>query len=178
MTASAIKDQRYTQFSLALLEGSGWYLPDYSYAEPMTWGKNKGCNFFDTTCISSTTQAANFEEFCSPLTSTGISWTKRGYGPCVSTSIYTASSVPSYFNYWGNNTVVLDTFADNCPYISPYSNMDCEDSSRQAASVLKNFEYYGYGGKGFTGTLYPGGSLASPYGYCFKTNVIKEILLI
>jgi len=172
MTASAIKDLRLTQFALGLMEGSGWYMPDYSYAEPTTWGKGEGCNFFDTTCIDTSTYEARFDEFCSPLASTGISWTKRGFGVCVGSTISSSISVPSYMNYWGNNTIVTDTFSDNCPYISTYSNMDCEDSDLQASALLTSYEYYGYGGKGFSGTMYPGGSLVASYGYCFKTNVI------
>lgn len=175
MTASAIKDQRLTQFSLALLEGSGWYMPDYSYAEPMTWGKNKGCTFFDTTCIDTSTKDANFAEFCSPLTSHGISWTGRGYGACVGDSLSTSTGLPSYQNYWGNNTLGNDPFADNCPIIYAYSNMDCEDSTLQSGAVLSSYEYYGYGAKGFSGTMYPGGTLTNPYGYCFKTNVIEKL---
>jgi len=176
MTASAIKDQRFTQFALALLEGSGWYQPDYSYAEPTTWGKNKGCAFFDTTCINIATKQASFEEFCSPLGSETISFTKRGFGMCVDDA-FTAQTVPSNFDYWGNGTKVYDTFSDNCPWISPYSNKDCEDSDYQNAqyTFLPSYEYYGYGGKGFLGTLGPSGaSLGSPFGYCFKTNCVAQ----
>jgi hypothetical protein len=172
MTASVIKDFRFSQFSLALLEGTGWYSPDYTYAEPTTWGKNKGCTFFDTTCVNSVTKLANFEEFCSPLTGKGISWTYRGYGTCVADTLSTSSSLASYKNYWGNNTVNNDAYADNCPIRYEYSNMDCEDSTR--AKLLTAYESAGYGGKGFTGTLYPGGTLASPYGYCFKYNCVAS----
>jgi hypothetical protein len=172
MTASIIKDMRFSQFSLALLEGSGWYMPDYTYAEATTWGKNKGCDFFNTPCVNSVTKLASFEEFCSPLTSKGISWTGRGYGPCVGDALSTWSSLPSYRNYWGNNTVNNDAFADNCPIRYEYSNMDCEDTTRY--NLLSAHEFTGYGGKGFTGTLYPGGTLSTPYGYCFKTNCVAS----
>lgn len=37
-----------SRFTLALLESSGWYTAvNYSYAETTTWGKNKGCKFFN-----------------------------------------------------------------------------------------------------------------------------------
>ncbi len=45
MTASAILDMRVSEFSLALLEGTGWYKVNYDLADKMTWGKNKGCDF-------------------------------------------------------------------------------------------------------------------------------------
>jgi len=172
MTASMIRDMRFSQFTLALLEGTGWYQPDYTFAEATTWGKNKGCNFFDTTCVNTATKLAAFEEFCSPLTGKGISWTGRGYGTCVADTLSTSSALPSYKNYWGNNTVNNDGFADNCPIRYEYTNMDCEDTTRY--NLLSTYEFTGYGGKGFSGTLYPGGTLAAPYGYCFKTNCVAS----
>jgi len=172
MTASTIKDVRFTQFILALFEGSGWYQVDYSYAEPTTWGKNEGCGFLNNPCMDSTTKTPNFKEFCSPLTSVGTYWTGRGVGTCGAGSYMTSSSVPSSFNYWGNNTVVSDSFADNCPIFSMYSNKDCEDSTYQASSTLPNHEFYGYGGKGFMATYYFNYQYyINPFPYCFKTQV-------
>ena len=37
-----------SEFTLALLEDSGWFKPDYSKAELMSWGYKKGCSFVDT----------------------------------------------------------------------------------------------------------------------------------
>lgn len=40
MTASASNHASvYSQFTFALLEDSGWYMPDYSYADPIFWYK-------------------------------------------------------------------------------------------------------------------------------------------
>lgn len=33
----------YSNFTFALLEDSGWYLPSYRNTDPMVWGKNQGC---------------------------------------------------------------------------------------------------------------------------------------
>jgi hypothetical protein len=37
MTASQMDDFRITEITLALLESTGWYTPDYSMAEPCIW---------------------------------------------------------------------------------------------------------------------------------------------
>jgi len=176
MTASRIKDARFTEFSLALLEGTGWYQVDYSYAEPMTYGKNEGCNFLDTTCMNLQTKTAAFKEFCSPLTSEAVSWTKRAYGVCGIKTISAGNSsvLPSYMNYWDNFTMVQDQFSDNCPKVEIFSNRDCEDIHSQPSALIKDYEYYGYGGKAFAGTLNSGSALGSTYGYCFKTQVTTE----
>jgi len=40
MTANDIVDARISEFTLALLEGTGWYEVDYDMADPFTWGKD------------------------------------------------------------------------------------------------------------------------------------------
>src|SRR5689334_10758687 len=102
MTASAIKELRITEFSLALLEGTGWYQADYTMAEPITYGKNKGCNFLNTKCIDGSFHPT-FEEFCSPLASEGCSRTYRGIGYCATTTPKTDATLNANFNYWGSN---------------------------------------------------------------------------
>lgn len=176
MTASAIKDVRVTEFALALLEGTGWYQVDYSLAEPVTYGKNKGCPFLDTKCVGSG-GTTTFDEFCSPLTNFGCSWTQRGGAACGAGGIATYSGLSSTMNYWGNNTVVSDTFSDNCPNYQIYSNLDCEDSTLQSGATLPSSEFYGYGGKCFMGTLVDinaGYIYLDPWGYCFK-KIVSQI---
>jgi len=179
MTASSIKDSRLSEFTLAILEGTGWYQVDYSYAEPMTYGKNRGCEFLDTPCMSKETKTSNFpEEFCTGLTTVGSFYTGRGVGPCgAGTSLNTQSSLRSSFDYWGNKTIVADKFADNCPHTRVYTNIDCEDSTLQSSAFASDSEYYGFGAKGFVGTLSPQDSpLNTPYGYCFlpKCDLLED----
>lgn len=39
------KDARISKITLAFMEDSGWYKPDYSMAEIPSWGLNNGCEF-------------------------------------------------------------------------------------------------------------------------------------
>ena len=41
---------KYTKFTLALLEDSGWYKPDYDLADVLNFGYNKGCDFINKNC--------------------------------------------------------------------------------------------------------------------------------
>ncbi len=62
MTASDILgDVVLTRFTLALMEDSGWYMPDYAMADVQRWGYKKKCDFFNKQCASTTT---TYEEFC------------------------------------------------------------------------------------------------------------------
>jgi len=173
MTASAINDARITEFTLAFLEGTGWYTVNYSMAEPFFWGKNKGCAFVNGLCVDKTTFKANFDEFCSPLASKACTFHGRAGGYCGTTSPTVSSTLEPDMNYWNNNTAMPDTFADNCPYIRPYSNIDCEDPADSKRAVL-SAEVYGTGSKCFMGTLYPTGTLTSKTAFCLKYNCVKQ----
>ena len=40
----------FSRLTLAVLEDSGWYSVDYSAAEPLLWGRGRGCGFIDQGC--------------------------------------------------------------------------------------------------------------------------------
>lgn len=50
MISNSIKSPSWTAFTHALFEDSGWYKADYTYTQKIQFGKNRGCNFLDTTC--------------------------------------------------------------------------------------------------------------------------------
>mmetsp|Transcript_39949 Transcript_39949/g.35662 ORF Transcript_39949/g.35662 Transcript_39949/m.35662 type:complete len:96 (-) Transcript_39949:838-1125(-) len=51
MTSNDIDDARISKFTLAFLEGTGWYIVNYSMAEPFYWGKDQGCDFYNGPCL-------------------------------------------------------------------------------------------------------------------------------
>lgn len=60
MVAQTVANPIISKFTLALLEDSGWYQPDYNYAEPVFYLKDEGCGvqlskceFYGKTCGSS-----------------------------------------------------------------------------------------------------------------------------
>lgn len=63
MTASHAETLILSEFTLAILEDSGWYKVDYSFAGNMTWGKNKGCGFLENVCHEKN-KLDEFSEFC------------------------------------------------------------------------------------------------------------------
>jgi leishmanolysin len=146
MTASDIPDARITEFTLALLEGSGWYTPDYTMAEPMTWGKGLGCSFINSPCIDSTSKLPAFKEFCGPAVKEGCFYGNRYRGYCGF-----GTGTPDEYNYWGNSTISKDMFSNGCPYFLPYSNGDCENATGIGSTILS--EAFGTGSKCFQVTL-------------------------
>jgi len=152
MTASVMPDQRISEFSLAFLEGSGWYQVNYDMADPLQWGKGEGCAFVDGTCFGT-----QFPEFCSDFGATGCTF-DRTYGAyCGSPS--------------GN--VVIDKFADNCPFFAGYSNTNCQDPT-QANGRSLSAEAHGQHSRCFAGTIYPGNALTKKRSYCLNYKCKKQ----
>jgi len=148
MASGSATGKRTSQFSLALLEGSGWYAVNYSYAEPYFYGQGEGCNFIYGQC--STTQAS-FLEFCIGSTSNrGCSSQGHSGGVCYN-----------------------DSQVDGCEYQYPENNYHCENPDAVNYARLPSAEVFGrgLGSKCFTGTLSTKSS-ASSTSFCFKYNCV------
>ena len=39
------------RLTFALLEDTGWYQPNYEYAQEITWGRGMGCDFAKKSCM-------------------------------------------------------------------------------------------------------------------------------
>ncbi len=136
-------------------------------AEPLTWGKGKGCSFLNSKCIKSDKTSAFPDSFCMPLDEDGCSFNNAGYGVCGTSLPLTNSKLPSDYNYYGGNKIVMDQFADNCPYYNTHPQTFCGNSDNTPIN-LDGKERFGSGSSCFTGTL-NGGSQTKPY--CFKKTV-------
>jgi len=142
MSSGSILGRRITEFSFALLEGSGWYVPDYNYAEPYFFGKGQGCSFITGTCSSS---SSSFDDYCTG-SSKGCTPHGRGGGYCQS-----------------------DSLSDNCRYHYPNEDYDCENDNGDNYASLPSLQVFGRGAgsKCFTGTLATRSS-SSKNAFCFK----------
>lgn len=146
MQSGAINGKRVSEFSLGLLEGSGWYAVNYEYAEPYFYGQGQGCGFINGKCSSS---KAYFDEFCAG-SSRGCGFMGNSGGYCNS----------------GSNM-------DNCKYVIPTEDYDCGVSSASRNARLSSVESYGRdaGSKCFTGNLNSRSSSSSS-SFCFKYNCV------
>jgi len=143
MSSGVIFGRRVSQFSLAMLEGSGWYVPDYSFAEPYYFGQGEGCEFIRGSCSSAAKQFST--EFCSGSSRGCTPW-GDGAGKC--------------FN---------DVLTEGCSYIMPDKAYSCEDSNAASNARLATLQVYGrgLGSRCFMGTLNTK-STTSKTSFCFK----------
>jgi len=147
MSSGAILGGKVSEFSLALLEGSGWYIPDYKYAEPYFFGKDQGCPFVSSKCSSTSSQ---FDEFCTG-SSRGCAVSGRGGGYCKS-----------------------DTNADGCRLYYPSDDYNCENEDAADYARLPDLQVFGResGSKCFSGTLNTRLSSNGATSFCFKYNCV------
>lgn len=96
MIASGKKNTYSSRLTFALLNSTGWYDVSFEYAEPTTWGKGKGCSFFNIdNCTSS--------EFCSG-SDFGCDWDNTGIGKCDLDAYAGSCKLINYFT----NTMCID----------------------------------------------------------------------
>ena len=60
MSGSSINQPKYSVFTMALLEDTGWYEPVYSYADDFIWGLGEGCGFINNGCHGD----KKYRDFC------------------------------------------------------------------------------------------------------------------
>jgi len=142
MTSGLLFQQRVSQFALNMLEGSGWYQPNYNYAEPYFFGQGEGCGFLFDSCSSSN---SNYDEWCD-TTSVGCTFQGRGGGKCTS-----------------------DTRSSGCRYHTANENFDCQNPNAASFAVAPELQSFGRsaGSKCFNGNLAPQNQYANPSSYCF-----------
>ena len=148
MTSGVIQGLRLSEFSLAVMEGSGWYMPNYTYADPFYAGKGEGCGFLTTSCTSSS--ILNYDEFCAKENSRGCGIVGNAGGVCTS-----------------------DTRSDDCQFYIPVKAYSCENADAVDYARFPSKEVYGRsaGSKCFTGDLTTT-SNPTASSFCFKYNCL------
>jgi len=150
MTASVMNDQRISQFTLALLEGTGWYVANYSNADPFYAGAGQGCSYYYGKSTI-TNGVATFPEYCASTGTLGCGATGRAGAVCAP-----------------------DDFSNSCSYPIPQFQLDCRNpNASQYAYALPTQQKFGLtaGSQCFSGTLStPKLIYSSSMNYCFTYN--------
>lgn len=130
----------YTRLTLALLEDSGWYFPDYSKAQDLPWGKGAGCDFATKSCMELMNEASQDDEVNSPFCDTLMNNAEKTYCTADHSSVGSCNLVlydqklpDIYQNFDKVEGVGPDlaarlgssvTLADFCPYVQEFTWRD------------------------------------------------------
>ncbi|NXR98726.1 LMLN peptidase, partial [Oxylabes madagascariensis] len=120
MTGSHTQNRVFSRITLALMEDTGWYKANYSMAEKLDWGRNKGCDFVMKSCKFWIDQK---RQNCSDLVCLKTS--------CTLASVQTVSLLYFVLQYFDNlNGVPAEELpyyggsveiADYCPFSQEFS---------------------------------------------------------
>ena len=111
-----------SEFTLALLEDSGYYKANYYTGGLMQYGKNKGCLFLNSKCVNNGTVNPRFKNeffdniynsYYDPSCSSGRQ--SRAYH-----GIYIYNSIPEEYQYYSNKTYGGRSSSDYCPVSQEY----------------------------------------------------------
>jgi hypothetical protein len=125
MTGSTIHNYRLlTNFTLRLLEDTGWYTVKYGNIkiEKTLWGKNKGCDFFNMTC-------SGFSEYCQVKDSLGCDYNYNFLSKCNKDNL---SNCPYFIGFKNCSEQLNITTAneDMRNLLAEYPYNKFEDSSK------------------------------------------------
>ncbi|CDS40796.1 invadolysin M08 family [Echinococcus multilocularis] len=159
MTATYTNVFRLSNLTLAFLEDTGWYLPNYSLAEHLAWGAKRGCVFSTASCYSymldQLAREADIAPFCltpqdKPLGDLFVCTPgRRSFGYCnliqMARKSNATDSHPMY-TYFGNTSrlkyqgraIPHDYFgkvdlADFCPFVQEVTWSDPNGASSRSS---------------------------------------------
>jgi len=146
MSSGDIYGRRISEFSLALLEGTGWYIPNYKYAEPYSFGQGQGCDFIEGI------YSGDLYETCQG--------NGRGCSP----------------NGVSGGRCYNDVLANGHRYHLPEEHFHCENINAIDLARLPDLQVFGRGteSKCFSGSLHDDTSKGGLTTFCFKHSCSGE----
>ena len=165
MTAETSNRMALSSLTLTVAEASGWYKPNYTLAENLFWGKNRGCKFVNKKCLFGDPLNATGPEFCSIPKELGCDFESIGSAVCFTK---TGAVSNRYWNYFGNNTIAVDPYTDNCPVYTAYGNRICGPGASPKGSSP---EYFGTNSACFKSGIHYIKKSSAVQGYCYEYKV-------
>eukprot|EP00484_Ammonia_sp_Unknown_P025292 CAMPEP_0197046844 /NCGR_PEP_ID=MMETSP1384-20130603/22459_1 /TAXON_ID=29189 /ORGANISM="Ammonia sp." /LENGTH=180 /DNA_ID=CAMNT_0042478687 /DNA_START=40 /DNA_END=579 /DNA_ORIENTATION=+ len=171
MTPSIATGQYYySKFMLALMEDSGWYLPNHAYADPFYFGYQAGCAFLTGQCVDSTTHDSNYPQWWADFSS------DRGchadYSAPALAYYYTyGSDVPTEYQYFANANEGGVSYSNYCPYRAPWNQVAPDYESvcwDLRGNVLDSPSFAETWSLTSRCATIKRTDIASNYGYCFQ----------
>ena len=178
------EEQVISEFTLAVLEDSGYYKPNYYTGGLMRFGKHKGCEFLEEKCVNSSHQInSNFEnEFYDTISSGHVieSSCSSGRQSRTYNAWWTQPGLPKQFQYFENENITGYEPADFCPVplkfqseedISYFAGHCSIKGSGEYGSMLRyaqNFSPKSEHLKEYTGETF------SDRSYCYLSSVSKN----
>ncbi|KAH9137443.1 hypothetical protein LEN26_005736 [Aphanomyces euteiches] len=145
--------------TLSYFQDSGWYQVNFSSAEPMYWGANRGCPFAYDSCIQASV-ATPSDHFCvdASVDSCSVDLTSRGV--CTIRKSASSVSIPIYDQYFSDPQVGGASFPDFCPLYTGFMQGDCWNASNLQTITASKINLLG--------------EIYSPASFCLKSTLLTN----
>ena len=187
------EEQVISEFTLAVLEDTGYYKPNYYTGGLMQYGKNKGCEFLNSKCVIKGQVNDKFKnEFFEQIFYTQHYQVDPGCSSGRQSRAYHAFydyknfvTIPSYYQYYANPNLGGRPSADYCP-VSQEDIGEAETSYYVGHCSTKGSGNFGsmimhYGSNGDISSNINNGNLASITGeensatsFCILSSLISK----
>ncbi|ORC81009.1 surface protease GP63 [Trypanosoma theileri] len=133
----------YTNLTLTLFNALGFYRAEFSMAEPMSWGKDFGCELFESTCqeIIEKHSGKFPKTFCKESDKPVLQCTSDRFGLGVCSKDNTNKhGIPAEYHYFQKNNLRNSEMMEGCPIIKPFQQTMCEtgDETLMPGSIVSN----------------------------------------
>ena len=130
--------------TLAALEDSGWFKANYSVAEPLLWGRGKGCSYVTSPCVSNGGTTA-LDGMCTQTGAQGCTADHRARGQC--NLVTYSTDLPTQYRYFTDPKVGGSLAeADYCPHYRSFTSGACEVAANApTARGNRNYRAETYG---------------------------------
>lgn len=130
MTGIASRNPVYSKFTLALFEDMGYYKVNWTVAEPLKFGKGKGCTFVLKQCNMWSSYS---DYWCTTQT---CSYDLKDKSSCLLKTY--SDDLPEYFQYYPNEPKKggWEEAADYCPIPYPANDGNCQNSGPKSVIVI------------------------------------------
>ncbi|KAG8200700.1 hypothetical protein JTE90_022316 [Oedothorax gibbosus] len=175
MTGTHTQNPVYSRITLALMEDTGWYVPNYAMAQELKWGRNLGCDFAFKSCKDwidlRRSLGESIHPYCDKVKKDPLETecTDSRDSVALCNLVEYSKDLPSIFQNFDYLPAISEqdigryggsvSLADYCPYIQEFTwksnNIVVRGSQCQFPENMpqaeKNFalEYYGQGSKCF-----------------------------
>ena len=183
------EEQVISEFTLAVLEDSGYYKPNYYTGGLMRYGKNKGCAFLTEKCLDKTTHKTN-EKFENEFYDT-LNKYKSIESTCSSGrqsrtykawwTVENINDVPEYYRYFEREDVTGYAPADFCPVSLKYQAEEdlayfsghCSEIGKTVYGSVLQYPANNFDGRS-SALLKKTGENFTDHSFCFLSSLAKN----
>jgi leishmanolysin len=166
-----------SQFTLAILEDSGWYRANWTRANVLLWGKNTGCAIPFNRCENWNLDHLE-SHYCTNPGAPVCTFNLRGKGFC---NVQRYSNDLGYYRHLSNpNWGGPDNLMDYCPFSSRLDSGECSDTTSKNGNRYA-FEYYGTDSGCFESNVQSPGNVNSQDTRCFRykcDNTSRTLVIV